>query len=135
MTAHKHAQLMLAYAQDAAETDKPWERWEATWGHKATWNQLGSSPEWRPEVDYRRKPKTIRIGAFDVPEPLREAPKYNTRVFGVMIDRSCGEVYEFPWNDGDVQGCWLARGLVHSTEEAAELHAKALLSFTQKAST
>ena len=28
MTAHKHANLMLQYAQDAMETDKPWERWE-----------------------------------------------------------------------------------------------------------
>jgi len=28
MTAHKHADLMLQYAQDAMETDKPWERWE-----------------------------------------------------------------------------------------------------------
>ena len=28
MTAHKHAALMLQYAQDAAETDKPWKRWE-----------------------------------------------------------------------------------------------------------
>ena len=27
MTAHKHAELMLQYAQDATETDKPWELW------------------------------------------------------------------------------------------------------------
>jgi hypothetical protein len=25
---HKHAKLMALYAEDAAETDKPWERWE-----------------------------------------------------------------------------------------------------------
>ena len=28
MTAHKHADLMLQYAQDAMETDKSWEWWE-----------------------------------------------------------------------------------------------------------
>ena len=28
MTAHVHAALMLQYAKDAMETDKPWERWE-----------------------------------------------------------------------------------------------------------
>ena len=28
MTAHKHAALMLQYAEDAAKTDKPWELWE-----------------------------------------------------------------------------------------------------------
>ena len=25
---HKHAELMMQYAQDAMETDKPWERWQ-----------------------------------------------------------------------------------------------------------
>ena len=25
---HKHADLMLQYAEDAMETDRPWERWE-----------------------------------------------------------------------------------------------------------
>ena len=28
MTAHKHAALMLQYAEDAQTTDKPWELWE-----------------------------------------------------------------------------------------------------------
>ena len=28
MAKHIHADLMLQYAQDAMETDKPWERWE-----------------------------------------------------------------------------------------------------------
>ena len=28
MDKHIHADLMLQYAQDAQETDKPWERWE-----------------------------------------------------------------------------------------------------------
>lgn len=28
MTAHKHANLMMQYAQDAAESVTPWEMWE-----------------------------------------------------------------------------------------------------------
>ena len=36
---HKHAELMMQYAQDAMETDKPWERWEVF--IKDSWRDLG----------------------------------------------------------------------------------------------
>ena len=36
---HKHAELMMQYAQDAMETDKPWERWESF--IKDSWRDLG----------------------------------------------------------------------------------------------
>lgn len=36
-TPHTHAHNMLLYAQDAAETDRPWERWEMRcWYHETT---------------------------------------------------------------------------------------------------
>ena len=38
MTAHKHAALMLQYAQDAVETAKPWERWELRPMGSAQWH-------------------------------------------------------------------------------------------------
>lgn len=57
---HKHAELMALYAQDAMETDKPWERWE--WCHgDGPWKQAVRSPKWQEEFSYRRKqmPKEI----------------------------------------------------------------------------
>ena len=39
MTKHIHADLMMEYAKDAMETDKPWERWEYNDG--SGWRMLG----------------------------------------------------------------------------------------------
>ena len=61
MPAHKHAENMALYAQDALETDKPWERWEvfcfdSDFNHHV-WIQATSPICWM-DTDYRRKPKT-----------------------------------------------------------------------------
>lgn len=60
--AHPHAELMKLYAADAAETDKPWERWE----HKhedlpeyindeSCWKGCDIHPAWQADLMYRRK--------------------------------------------------------------------------------
>lgn len=62
MSKHPHAELMAQYAQDALETDTPWERWEVRQVAK------GCEPsDWRPcmprdmlfprDFEYRRKPE------------------------------------------------------------------------------
>lgn len=55
MTAHKHAKLIADYAADAAETDKPWERWEFKGGD--VWKRLYRTPNWHELTEYRRKPQ------------------------------------------------------------------------------
>ena len=64
MTAHKHAALMLQYAQDAAETDKPWERWEVSPEAENNWRSIASGGVlWNPLFDYRRrKPDPVKTG-------------------------------------------------------------------------
>ena len=42
---HPHAASMLLYAQDAAETDKPWECWEFKGSDPGFTNCL-KHPEW-----------------------------------------------------------------------------------------
>jgi hypothetical protein len=60
MTAHKHAAAMLQYAQDAAETDKPWERWEGALGD--VYSTLDNNPNWSIALKYRRKqPATVTV--------------------------------------------------------------------------
>lgn len=88
-----------------------------------------ASGEYSPE-EYRVKPRTIRIGDYDVPEPLRVAPE-------------AGQLYYVPtphWDDGYVAFMWegnifdlrqLRNGHAHSTEEAATLHSKAIISLTK----
>ena len=54
---HIHADNMLLYAQDAQETDKPWERWEWWWSSSTSghWVKAEASDiEWDLEIDYRR---------------------------------------------------------------------------------
>lgn len=129
---HPHAASMALYAQDAAETDKPWERWECRHPMFAGWRSVkAGNLGWDPEAEYRRKPRTIQIGEFDVPEPLREAPAIGATAWYVTLnDIKTFEPLVHYANDSFFQRA-LERGLLHATREAAELHAKALLSFTQ----
>lgn len=53
---HKHAELMMMYAQDAMETDKPWERWEYKECGDDNWYgfEIGNIT-WQSGLEYRRK--------------------------------------------------------------------------------
>ena len=129
MAKHKHAALMLQYAQDWAETDEPWKRWEVT-SHRNEWVALCGHPCWKEESEYRRKPRTLTY-TITIPEPLREAPEV-------------GEVYyvaatyaEFFYNEHEWSGCatdirFLKRGLCFTTKEDAIAAAKAMLPFKQQ---
>jgi hypothetical protein len=55
---HIHAHLMVEYAKDALETDKPWERWErAHITNLGLWQGLKENPPWIANNVYRRKEK------------------------------------------------------------------------------
>ena len=54
MTAHKHAALMLQYAQDAMETAKPWERWELRPMGSAQWHACSGRISFNERCEYRR---------------------------------------------------------------------------------
>ena len=64
---HIHAAAMAEYAKDAAETDKPWERWEFSYKNQE-YSSLQSQPLWYAGNKYRRKPKSILINGYEVPE-------------------------------------------------------------------
>lgn len=65
MAAHKHAALMLLFAQDAKQTENPSDLWEfrvvdSTGRLRAEWISCGSrNPEWMLNHEYRRKPTPI----------------------------------------------------------------------------
>lgn len=109
MPAHKHAELMMQYAQDALETDKPWERWEVKTCEQGGWYTPTSQVPFNEWNEYRRKPKTINVNGH-------EAPEYD----------------DYIWEDTSLDTEAMKRGLIHLTKEAAIAHAKALLSFTEK---
>lgn len=126
---HKHAALMLQYAQDAAETETPWERWEVRVKSANYWEILTRHPSWYDDCEYRRKPRTININGIEVPEPMREEPEIGTYYYIASLTTS---TYKFKWNNDVVDNEYFNYGLCQSTREAAKLHANALLSFTKK---
>ena len=123
MTSHKHAALMLQYAQDWAETDEPWERWEvAAFGNKFV--PLHVHPGWREEHEYRRKPRTMTY-KVTIPEPLREVPEMLGRYWlAHLYSEYCIQMY---WHGSEMELRWLKRGLCFATEEDAIAVAKAMM--------
>lgn len=53
---HPHAELMLAYAQDALKSAEPWKLWERRISGQTEWESCGCNPSWISEIEYRRKP-------------------------------------------------------------------------------
>lgn len=126
------ADLMLEYAKDAQETDRPYERWEFL-AADGTWITFSADIDWnwwKTEI-VRRKVKTISINGFEVPEPLKEAPPEGTSCYAVCLSQHSG-IACFVWYSSDYDFRCLENNIVHLTKEAAELHAKALLSFFSK---
>lgn len=50
---HKHADLMMEYAKDAQETDRPWERWEYSYEWMG-YMPCSVHPSWASDCGYRR---------------------------------------------------------------------------------
>ena len=74
---HTHAKSMAQYAQDAMETEKPWERWEhKSQGRKSFHRCIDYLLDWNPRTEYRRiKPKTEKQWKWVViPYPLTNEP-------------------------------------------------------------
>ncbi|WP_153708909.1 hypothetical protein [Eikenella corrodens] len=126
MTAYKHADLMLLYAKDAAETDKPWERWE--WRNKsdAEFLTCQQHPSWKLNHDYRRKPQVINVGRHEFPKPISNAPLNGTDYFFVMSENSCFKVNAGTWVNSKLDNMRLGSSRLHLTREAAQAHADVL---------
>lgn len=77
-------------------------------------------------------PKTIRIGEYDVPEPVRE-PLENGAIYWHPELSRIALIDDYEWCNDDIDARLLENGLVHLTEEAAKAHAEALLSLTKAA--
>lgn len=133
MPAHVHAQNMVLYAQDALETDKPGGRWESRRDGKDEWVEQEHSPLWRTDFNYRRKPRKILVNGIEVPAPEEKELKYDTKYWIPEPTKSdrLRLVDEFQWVDDDTDRAWLAAGIVHLTQEAAQAHAEAMLKHTK----
>lgn len=131
MTKHVHAELMLQYAQDALTTDTPWELWQYRYKESNVWQDPPRALAFYSDLKYRRKPKTININGFEVPEPVREPLKLDS-IYYIPAFYIDDKYSLLPWEGSKSDLYALNNGLIHLTKDAAILHAKALLSFTKK---
>ena len=125
---HKHAELMMQYAQDAMETDKPWELWEVKYPTEKDWLTLDCNPLWQGAVEYRRKPKMLSVTlesgeVVSWPEPQRTEREYGDVYYYVNAD---GSVTFEEWDCLEWEIDSLYNGWVHLTEDAAKQHAAAI---------
>ena len=126
---HKHAELMMQYAQDAMETPRPWELWEMYGKVTGSWVPLGECFFWLPEYQFRRKPKMcyVRLASGEVvswPEPHRTELEYGDSYFYFVPTH--GDIVFKEWDCAPWDRTTLSNGYIHLTKEAAEQHAAAL---------
>ena len=133
--AHPHAGLMMKYAEIAQTTDKPWKHFEVRRNKSAVWEAIYVPMPFYDNMEYRLKPeppKTIRIGEYDVPEPVREPLEDDEEYW--CVDLTAEKLaWMYKWNNALFCNLMFRRGLIHLTKEAAVIHAKALLSLTKAA--
>jgi len=130
-TPHPYAEILRAIA-DGKEVQ--WKRPMDVggWAYQSWDDTLEEilNESWSPEC-YRVKPDVVVINDIEVPAPLRELPAEGTEVFwadltGIVGANRIGAVAS-SFLDRILQ-----RGLLHLTQEAAEAHAEALISFTKQ---
>lgn len=126
---HPYAELLHAIAdgKEIQKLDKKAGNWKTISVKSAL---LGSAFDDRPPKNLRVKPPTVLINGIEVPEPCREPVKKNEQYWMPDLLRLSGLACAEVWYGIPCELEYLKRGLVHLTKEAAETHAKALLSFT-----
>ena len=130
MAKHVHAELMMQYAQDAMETDKPWERWEFCVSSTGEWLSATDNPFWGDKCKYRRKPKMLSVTlangeVVSLPAPHCTELEYGDPYFYFVPTH--GDIVLKKWDCAPWDRNTLFNGYIHLTKEAAEQHAAALL--------
>jgi len=127
MTRHKYADILdaIASGKDVEYFSTFDKKWSGTSSHAALVCVLEKIAPERLRV----KQKTIRIGDYDVPEPMRVAPEIGSDYFFVSIDYVA--VRKMDWQNDSSDERWLKNGLIQATNEGAEKQLEALLSLTK----
>ncbi|MNG70286.1 hypothetical protein D3C79_286670 [compost metagenome] len=121
---------ILPFVQAGADGDViQWNSGQCGWldcnDAKSYYHSFGAKTE------FRIKPRTIKIGDFDVPEPMRIIPHDGQEVY-VVTPQVIDGFGPALWLGCGWQYTALERGLVHVTAKNAQSHAEALFSFSVK---
>lgn len=132
MTEHRYAQILRAIADGKSVQFNVYpDKWQDLTESLAF--LYIAQEDYTPER-FRVRPETININGHEVPKPLDVMPEEGTEVSWPSFapgDTGMSEGAEVGYYP-EVLSELLRKGLLHLTQEAAEAHAKALVSFTQK---
>ena len=119
---HKHAAWIHAWA-DGGEV-------QYFDNYVGEWILIGSTHCFADDNIYRFKPRMIRCGDLEFPEPMQVAPEAGTKYWAICTTAYPDAVICGMWADSVINRCFLQRGFYHATKEAAEAHANALIALT-----
>lgn len=120
--AHKHKDVIIAWAN--GETIQFW------CGDRYCWLDV-LEPNFNYESKFRVKPEIILINGIEVPAPVTDKLELHQSYYTPSLV-GFSFYNQRAWSNSVLDGDNLRRGIVHLSEEAAKVHAKALLSFTSK---
>lgn len=115
---HKHAELMVQYAQDAMNNECPWELWEVWSGgmESGGWLSLETHPDWDVCKTYRRSPwpHSLKVDGqtLNFARGSTASPEIGSTVHTVYFDADLGRFKT-------VSGEWVG------VDSRANLYAKA----------
>jgi hypothetical protein len=123
---------MAQYAEDAKETDRPWERWQSR-GKEAhdrmPWRTMYGHPKWQDSRDYRRKPFQVQVAGEVFDDVVLDNRVDLEREF-YMINREVSNsspVYSVSARKARfIADSTFREGRVHTTYEGALRHLEAL---------
>lgn len=119
-TPRKHAELIKAWADDSEMqiemlTDD--NRW------------IMATPDWEPDIEYRIKPKKLRIGNIEIEAPETKALQAG-EVFYIPYLFDNNKFETFVWYDSKKDYELLKRNIVHKTTKNAIAHTDALIAIS-----
>jgi hypothetical protein len=121
---HPNASILMEIAKEAAVNPEYWKEFEVRAPNNCWYPMDGADISLIDFIRHplRRKPRTIRIGNYDVPEPIRKMPALGAQIYAVDLDHGCVSTVSFDY----IYSGWVDRGLMQNTKEGAELMLKAL---------
>ncbi|PHM50145.1 hypothetical protein [Xenorhabdus sp. KK7.4] len=134
MPKHIHADLISEYARLSHVTDRPWEYFEELFCNE--WRQLYDEVTFYSDRKYRLKPRTVKIGEIEFPEPVGNSDLFKlgegNDYFMPSIRNGVPDYLISHWSGCVTDLGRLNAGIIHLDRESAKLHAKALISLTSK---
>jgi hypothetical protein len=99
MGKHIHADLMMEYAKDAAESMTPWDKWECKTPRYPEWGDCTTHPLWHQLNKYRRIGDVSKVSVngkiveFKKPNPISELEGYVVSGTGMIKKCYVGEQF------------------------------------------